>query len=115
MKPKRSSGRPAAGRVRDRQSICNGAAMLDPARYVPLRSLPWNADEARAAIEDIVSDAQAHFDQEQFWPAHPLDDGASDGHTSFYFGATGVIWALDYLRRLGATALASISARLCRA
>jgi hypothetical protein len=78
-------------------------SMLDPARHVPLRPLPWNADEVRAAIEDIVADAQAHFDEDKFWPAHALDDGASDGHTSFYFGATGVIWALDYLRRVGAT------------
>ena len=31
------------------------------------------------------------------------EDGLPDGTASFYFGATGVIWALDYLRRVGAT------------
>jgi hypothetical protein len=77
--------------------------MLETARHVPLRDVPWSADEAAKAIEEIVSDALAHFDAERFWPAHPLDDGVSDGNTSFYFGATGVIWALEYLGRVGVT------------
>jgi Lanthionine synthetase C-like protein len=77
--------------------------MLEQARYVPLRSLPWSEEEATSAIEEIVSDALAHFDAERFWPAHPLDDGVSDGHTSLYYGATGVIWGIDYLGRTGAT------------
>jgi hypothetical protein len=77
--------------------------MLDPARHVPLQSLPWNVDEVRSEIEDIVSDHLVHFDENGFWPAHPLEDGLSDGDASFYFGATGVIWALEYLRRIGAT------------
>jgi hypothetical protein len=89
--------------------------MLDHARHVPLRSLPWNADAARAAIEEIVSDAQAHFDEQRFWPAHPLDDGASDGHTSFYFGATGVVWDWTISAGSARPAPRSISASLCRA
>src|SRR6516164_9686344 len=77
--------------------------MPEKARHVPLRDATWRADEAAKAIEEIVSDALAHFDSERFWPAHFLDDGVSDGNTSFYFGATGVMWALEYLRRVGAT------------
>jgi hypothetical protein len=77
--------------------------MFEQARHVPLRPLPWNAGEAQAAIEDIIGDALAHFDGERFWPAHPLDENVSDGHTSLYLGATGMIWALDYLGRVGAT------------
>jgi hypothetical protein len=77
--------------------------MLEKARHVPLRDEPWKVDEAANAIDEIVSDALTHFDAERFWPAHPLDDGVSDGNTSFYFGATGVMWALEYLRRVGAT------------
>ena len=76
--------------------------MIDQARHVPLRAVPWNTGEAAAAIEEIVSDALAHFDAARFWPAHPLDD-VSDGHTSVYLGATGMIWALDDLGRTGAT------------
>ena len=77
--------------------------MPEKARHVPLRDATWSADEAASAIDEIVSDALAHLDAERFWPAHPLDDGVSDGNTSFYFGATGVMWALEYLRRVGAT------------
>src|SRR5262249_39123160 len=77
--------------------------MSDTVRHVPLRAVEWLADEAQAAIDEIVADALAQFDQAQFWPAHPQDDGARDGETSIYFGAAGVIWALDYLKRAGAT------------
>ena len=77
--------------------------MPEKTRHVPLRDAIWSADEAARAIDEIVSDALAHLDAERFWPAHPLDDGVSDGNTSFYFGATGVMWALEYLRRVGAT------------
>jgi Lanthionine synthetase C-like protein len=78
--------------------------MLEHARHVPLLPVPWNASEAAQAIEQIVSDALVHFDAERFWPAHPLDEGVPDGHTSIYCGATGMIWALEYLARLAATA-----------
>ena len=32
----------------------------------------------------------------------PLDD-IKDGHSSFYVGATGMVWGIDYLQRVGAT------------
>jgi hypothetical protein len=77
--------------------------MHETSRHVPLRPLPWSAAETSAAIEEIATDALAHFDGEHFWPAHPREDRLPDGTTSFYMGATGVIWALDYLRRVEAT------------
>jgi hypothetical protein len=77
--------------------------MIDQARHVPLRSLRWSESGAAAAIEDIVTDGLEHFDAERFWPAHPLDEGIRDGHTSFYFGATGMMWGIDHLGRVGAT------------
>ena len=46
------------------------------------------------------------FDPDTFWPAHPSDDGVGDGNPSFYWGAAGVIWALDYLHRIGAVSVA---------
>lgn len=77
--------------------------MIDRARHVPLRPIPWNAAEAAAAIEEIVACAIAHFDPQRFWLAHPQDDKLPDGNASLYIGAAGVIWALDYLARVGAT------------
>jgi Lanthionine synthetase C-like protein len=77
--------------------------MLDHARHVPLQPLAWTANEACSAIDEIVSDALTSFDERRFWPSHPLEDGLPDGHPSLYAGATGVIWALQYLERIGAT------------
>src|ERR1700757_2081025 len=74
--------------------------MLEKSRHVPLRALPWDPSEVSNAIQEIVCDAFAHFDQERFWPAHPRDD-VGDSNTSLYFGATGMIWALHYLARVG--------------
>lgn len=62
----------------------------------------WDEGAARAAIAAIASDTYAHFDAERFWPAHPLDEWARDGDTTLYWGATGCIWALDYLASEGA-------------
>jgi Lanthionine synthetase C-like protein len=76
--------------------------MFDTARHVPLRAVEWVASEVQAAIDEIVADALTQFSETHFWPAHPQDDGAEDGETCMYFGATGVIWAIDYLARAGA-------------
>jgi lantibiotic modifying enzyme len=77
--------------------------MIEHARHVPLRPIPWRESDAAAAIEEIVADGLGHFDAERFWPAHPLDDHVQDGNTSLYVGAAGMLWALDYLARVGAT------------
>jgi hypothetical protein len=39
------------------------------------------------------------FDPESLWPVHPLDDRPS---ATLYFGAAGVIWAIDHLAEQGA-------------
>ena len=77
--------------------------MFDPARHTPLDAAPWNASEAEAAIDEIAADAIGRFDAQSFWPAHPQDDGVEDGDASVYYGAAGMIWALDYLQRNKAT------------
>src|SRR5260370_4183740 len=77
--------------------------MIENARHVPLRPVPWDAGIATVAIDEIVSEARTHFGEEGFWPAHPQDN-AKDGHSGFYLGAAGMIWGIDYLQRVGATA-----------
>ena len=77
--------------------------MIDQSRHVPLLSAPWDSSDAATAIDEIVADALAQFDRERFWPSHALDGRVKDGHSSIYVGAAGVIWALEYLSRQGAT------------
>jgi hypothetical protein len=72
--------------------------MIEPSRHVPLRPEPWDGGAARHTSDQIVSDALNRFDADQFWPAHTLDDGIRDGHSSIYVGAVGH-WGLKPLRR----------------
>lgn len=74
--------------------------MTDHSRHVPLRDVPWDADAAKAAIAEIAADALDRFGPDPFWPGHPLDDQRR--HSGVYYGATGVVWGLDYLRRIRA-------------
>src|SRR4249919_2909402 len=58
-------------------------------------------------IAAIVTDAEARFSSDAYWPIHPRD--ADDGGTlpayPLYYGACGVIWALRYLQAVGAARL----------
>lgn len=72
--------------------------VYEAARHEPLSAEPWDPAVARAAIDEIVDDALARFHPARLWPAHPLDEGFRDGSTTLYAGASGVIWALHYLR-----------------
>jgi len=76
--------------------------MYDPSRHTALTSIDWDPDLARRAIQEIVDDAAAHLDLDALWPSHPQDEGIPDGNASLYFGASGVLWALDFLKREGA-------------
>jgi hypothetical protein len=63
---------------------------------------------ARAAIERIVLEAESGFDDDCYWPLHPLDRqvGATKPfETVLYDGACGVVWALHYLEAAGAVSL----------
>jgi len=76
--------------------------MIVLGRHRALAPDAWSEPAVRAVIEEIAADAIAHFQPDTFWPAHPSDDGVGDGNPCFYWGAAGVMWALDYLHRIGA-------------
>jgi Lanthionine synthetase C-like protein len=80
----------------------NPATLFDPRRHIALAPEAWDVATAQAAIREIVDDALERFDPDGFWPAHPLDEATGETSTSLYFGAAGVLWALDHLRRAGA-------------
>lgn len=83
--------------------------LYDPARHEALRPIPWDEGRVRAEIARIVRDTESTFNDERYWPLHPLDrqPGSPHGHieTSLYDGACGVIWALRYLESVGAATL----------
>jgi Lanthionine synthetase C-like protein len=81
--------------------------LFDTASHERLADRPWSESQARAAIATIVADVESAFDEHALWPAHPLDEdrGPLPPLTSLYLGASGVVWALDELERLGAAEL----------
>lgn len=81
--------------------------LFDRASHEPLTDRPWDDGRARAAIAAVVADAESAFDEDALWPAHPLDEdvGPLPSVASLYLGASGVIWALHELERVGAAEL----------
>ena len=81
--------------------------LFDPERHEALQDAAWDAGRARAAIAGIVEDAQATLGNGIGWPLHPLDSGNEQEPPakSLYFGASGVLWSLWYLRNAGAASL----------
>ena len=80
--------------------------LFDPAAQEPLTDRAWHEATVRGAVAEIVADAERTFHPERLWPAHPLDEvDDSERLTSLYLGASGVVWALDRLARLGAVEL----------
>ena len=78
--------------------------LYDNARHEPLTTTQWNEGVARTAIARIAEDALRVYTPGSLWPMHPLDDPAP-GDTvqhGLYFGAGGVMWALQHLRWVGA-------------
>jgi hypothetical protein len=90
----------------------------DPARHEALRSRAWDETRVRATIERIVGETLAAFSPDTLWPPHPADLNADDDpatpFTTLYFGAAGVVWALDYLDAVGAASAPSFAPHLAR-
>ncbi len=79
------------------------ADLYEAPRHEPLGDVAWDEPAARAAIREIVADAEQAYRPDSLWPDHPLDDAQTVApRTSFYWGASGVAWALSQLARRGA-------------
>lgn len=77
--------------------------LSSPEAHEPLTGAAWNADAARAAIREIVADAEGSFDDG--WPTHP-EDVEIDGEEAIrfrtmYIGGAGVVSALHRLEDRG--------------
>src|SRR3954454_22606000 len=77
--------------------------LFDARAHEPLLDQRWQPAEAEAEIRAIARDADGALQGGDWWPVHPLD---TDGPTpdvvhGIYFGASGVLWALDRLAQAG--------------
>jgi hypothetical protein len=81
----------------------------DPTRHESLHHADWDGERALQAIAAIADDAESAFRGDRYWPLHALDRDPADADdhvgTCLYYGAAGVIWALQHLHALGAVAL----------
>jgi len=77
--------------------------LFDPDAHERLTEGVWEPDRVRAAIREIVEDAEGFFDDG--WPTHPQDVLEESDKTrrfrSVYMGGAGVVQALDSLQRRG--------------
>jgi Lanthionine synthetase C-like protein len=77
--------------------------LFEPKAHERLIEEGWQPDRVRAAIREIVEDAERSFDDG--WPTHPQDvDEEADEKRRFrtvYLGGAGVVQALDSLQHRG--------------
>ncbi len=80
-------------------------ALFEPDRHEPLTTAAWDEAAASDHLDLIVADSHAAYrGEEGLWPIHPMDvsDERPNPMKNLYYGAAGVIWALNYLEHLGA-------------
>jgi hypothetical protein len=76
--------------------------LYQPELLEPLTDEPWDPDRVADGIRAIVADADAACDPDTLWPAAEWDVWqATAPLKDLYVGASGVVWALDALRRRG--------------
>lgn len=81
--------------------------LFEPDRHELLTTTPWDAAAARAHIARIVEETHGAWRGEDgLWPIHPTDVSIErpDPMKNLYYGAAGVIWALEDLADQGAAA-----------
>ncbi|MDX6657009.1 MAG: hypothetical protein QOH62_1802 [Solirubrobacteraceae bacterium] len=77
--------------------------LFGPDAHERLTEDRWDPGRVRAAINEIVADAEGAFDEG--WPNHPQDDDRERPFRTVYLGGAGVVQALDSLQRSGLTEL----------
>jgi len=80
--------------------------LFDPSAHEPLAGHPWDEARVRAAVREVVAEADGAYDPDAGWPLHPLDSGDDDDDYAgvshgVYLGAAGMLWGLDHLSRAG--------------
>jgi len=76
--------------------------LYEPEQFEPLTDEPWAEARVRDGIAAIVADTDAAHDDATLWPADRWDEyREGEPLKALHSGASGVVWALDTLRRGG--------------
>jgi hypothetical protein len=79
--------------------------LFDPSNHRPLAGPAWSEGAARDGVAEIVSDAVSAFGgPKRLWPnaAEDLEETDADvPYRNVYFGAAGVVWAIQHLAPKG--------------
>lgn len=77
--------------------------LFDAHAHEPLVQAAWNPGQIEAEIRAIARDADEALRARAWWPVHPLDaePGEPEHFHGVYFGAAGMLWALDRLAQAG--------------
>ena len=77
--------------------------LYTPTNYEPLTDEPWDEARVRDRVAALVAETDAAFDPPELWaPVEEWDSARGTAPlplTTLYRGASGVVWALDILRR----------------
>ncbi len=80
----------------------NVPVLFQPELHEPLTDTRWDDNRSRASIRALVEDADRAFEREGLWPAEEWDSWQTTPPLKdLYVGASGVLLALDLLRRRG--------------
>lgn len=76
-------------------------------RHQPLTEKKWDIAVAHREIELIVKETESALRPSNWWPQHPKEDLPENipSEKSVYSGATGVVWALEFLAAKGVVQL----------
>jgi lantibiotic modifying enzyme len=78
--------------------------LYQPERHLPITKNQWNAQVVEETISTILNRCLTDYTAEKFWPM-PEDEWKGQTTTSIYFGAMGILWAIDYLQKYIASQL----------
>src|SRR4051794_15249848 len=79
--------------------VSTGPILYRPDEHEPVTAEPWDEARVRAAIDAVVSEAEAALRSDGLWPENEqdVDEGDLPPFTVVYLGAAGVAWALAEL------------------
>lgn len=71
--------------------------LFDSDRHEILSDRPWDEVAVKSIVQEIFNRTIESFDSNLFWITDPKDEPTIPSNKSIYFGASGVLWALEQI------------------